>query len=283
MMRVIIDGVEVAEADANVSVFDWGVQRGFGVFEVIRSYGGVTFRLGPHLERLERSAAALHIAHPPASDLTAWAKDVAEDGGDCLVRIMVTGGSRDELVSSPIRTIVLWEPVPEVPERLELLPVAAPWHPAGEASGFAGVKWLSYAPNMASIDMARRAGFHDAVLLSTDGQVLEGPTYTVAWVSEGRLETPSLQAGILASITREVLLECAELLGIPVKEGHFPLERMIEADEAVALSTVKEVTLVGRIGEHEIPIGPVSEKLAGAFRQLVSDEVAEAERARDRS
>lgn len=272
-MRVIIDGAEVTEAEASVSVFDWAVQRGFGVFEVIRSYGGSTFRLDAHLERLQRSAGALHIEHPPIEDIADWVGSVATAAGDCLVRVMVTGGSRDALVETPPRTVVLWEPVPEVPERLRLLPVTAPWHQGGDARGFPGVKWLSYAPNMASIDMARRAGFDDAVLVSSDGEVLEGPTYTVAWVSEGRLETPSLELGILASITREVLLECAARLDIAVKQGHFPLERMIEADEAVGLSTVKQVTPVSAIGEHAIPHGPVAGKLAAAFADIVTEEV----------
>jgi len=272
-MRVIIDGVEVSEADAAVTVFDWGIQRGFGVFEVIRAYGGSTFRLDAHLERLQRSAGALHIEHPPPGDIADWARSAAAAGGDCLVRVMVTGGSRDALLPTPPRTVVLWEPVPEVPDRLRLLPVTAPWHQGGDTRGFPGVKWLSYAPNIASMDMARRAGFDDAVLVSSDGEVLEGPTYTVAWVSHGRLETPSLELGILASITREVLLECAARLDIPVKQGHFPLERMIGSDEAIGLSTVKQVTPVSRIGEHEIPDGPVAGKLAGAFAEIVAEEV----------
>jgi branched-subunit amino acid aminotransferase/4-amino-4-deoxychorismate lyase len=271
-MRVIIDGVEVSEAEAAVSVFDWAVQRGFGVFEVIRSYDGATFRLDAHLERLQRSAGALHIEHPPTTDIADWARTAASAGGDCLVRVMVTGGSRDALVDTPPRTVVLWEPVPDVPERLRLLPVTAPWHQGGDTRGFPGVKWLSYAPNMASMDMARRAGFDDAVLVSSDGEVLEGPTYTVAWVSDGRVETPSLELGILASITREVLLECAARLGIPVKQGHFPLARMIESDEAIGLSTVKQVTPVSRIGENDIPDGPIAGKLAGAFAEIVAEE-----------
>ena len=272
-MRVIIDGAEVSEAEASVSVFDWALQRGFGVFEVIRAYDSRPFRLDDHLERLQRSAGALHIEHPPVDDIATWVGKAATAGGDCLVRVMVTGGSRDALVETPPRTVVLWEPVPPVPDRLRLLPVTAPWHQGADTRGFPGVKWLSYAPNMASMDMARRAGFDDAVLVSSEGDVLEGPTYTVAWVSDGRLETPSLELGILASITREVLLECAARLDVPVKQGHFPLERMIEADEALGLSTVKQVTPVSQIGEHAIPDGPVAGRLAAAFAEIVAEEV----------
>ena len=171
-MRVLIDGREVAEGSAQVSVFDWGVQRGFGCFEVIGSYEGRPFRLGPHLERLNRSAAALRIDLAPLEDIADWVRAVAASGGDCQVRVLVTGGGRDELFDTPSRTVVLWEPKPHVPDLLRLLPTVATWHPATDR-GFAGVKWLSYAPNMASTDAARRAGFDDALLLSTDALVLE--------------------------------------------------------------------------------------------------------------
>ena len=273
-MRVLIDGVAVGEEAATVSVFDWGVQRGFGVFEVIRSYGGEPFRLEAHLERLHRSAAALHIDPPSIADLSSWVRTQAAAGGDVLVRVMLTGGSRDEQVPTPSRAIVLWEPIPSVPDRLKILPTAAPWHPGTDGAGFAGVKWLSYAPNMTCTDKARRAGFHDALLLSTDGHVLEGPTFTVAWTIDGMMETPSLELGILPSITREVLFECADRLGVAVKPGRFPLDRILHADEVLALSTVKEVTPVDTIGELDVPVGGLGPKLAATYADIVREETA---------
>ena len=270
---MLIDGREVAEGSAQVSVFDWGVQRGFGCFEVIGSYEGRPFRLGPHLERLNRSAAALRIDLAPLEDIADWVRAVAASGGDCQVRVLVTGGGRDELFDTPSRTVVLWEPKPHVPDLLRLLPTVATWHPATDR-GFAGVKWLSYAPNMASTDAARRAGFDDALLLSTDALVLEGPTFTVAWISEGMLETPTVGLGILASITRDVLFEAAGRLETPVHQGRYPLERLIGADEVVALSTVKEITPVAAVGEHAIAPGPIAAKLGAVFGDIVREELA---------
>jgi branched-chain amino acid aminotransferase len=155
---------------------------------------------------------------------------------------------------------------------VKVLPVVAPWHPATIASGFPGVKWTSYAPNMAATDRARALGYDDALLTTSDGIVLEGPTFTYAWIREGRLLTPSLDLGILPSITRDVVLECARRLGIEIDEGHHPLDSVLAADEVLALSTVKQVTPVSRVGEHQVPGGPVAARLATAFGAVVAAE-----------
>jgi branched-subunit amino acid aminotransferase/4-amino-4-deoxychorismate lyase len=272
-MRVLIDGVEVPEAEAGISVFDWGVQRGFGCFEVIRAYHGAPFRAAAHLDRLAGSAAALGIEVPPRQALEEWVRAVARAGGDCQVRVMLTGGGRDPLLPTAGRTIVLWEPLLPTPEALRLMPTEAPWHPGTDRSPFYAVKWLSYAANMASSDLARRQGYDDALLLTPDGLVLEGPTFSVAWVSGGHLETPSLGLGILPTITRAVLLgEAAPRLGLPVAEGVFPLGRLLEADEALALSTVKEVAPIAAVGDRALPRGEVGPRLAAAFREIVAAE-----------
>lgn len=273
-MRVLIDGVEVPEAEAGVSIFDWGLQRGFGCFEVIRAYDGRPFRLGAHLARLARSAASLGLPVPPRASLEEWVRAVSRAGGDCQVRVLLTGGGRDPLVPVPGRTVVLWEPIPDMRSPLRLLPIEAPWHPATDRSPFYAVKWLSYAPNMASTDIARREGYDEALLLSPDGLVLEGPTFSVAWVAGGRLETPALSLGILPSITRAVVLaEAAGRVGLEVAEGIFPLARLLEADEGLALSTVKEVVPIGAVGERSLPIGEAGRRLGEAFRDIVAAEI----------
>jgi branched-chain amino acid aminotransferase len=272
-VRVLIDGVEVPEGEAGISVFDWGLQRGFGCFEVIRAYHGVPFRAGAHLDRLAGSAAALGLQVPPRPALEDWVRAVSRAGGDCQVRVILTGGGRDLLVPAAGRSIVLWELLAPSPEVLRLCPLEAAWHPGTDRSPFYAVKWLSYAANMASTDQARHRGFDEALLLTPDGLVLEGPTFSVAWVCGGRLETPTLGLGILPSITRAVLLgEAAPRLGLEVAEGVFPLSRMVEADEALALSTVKEVAPVVAVGDHAVPRGEVCGRLASAFREIVAAE-----------
>jgi len=271
-MRVLIDGVETAAGDATVSVFDWGVLRGYGAFEVIRSYGGRPFRADQHIERMHRSAEALGLPAPP-SQLAEWVDAVAADGDDCLVRVLMTAGSRDSLTDAPGHVIVLWEEMPALPDAFRLSARPAPWHAGGDYSELTGAKTLSYAPNMAAAEAAAADGFDDALLLGRDGSVLEGPTFTVAWFRDGTLETPSLELGILASITRRVVLEVAADLGINVVEGTYPLERLTGADEAVVMSTVKEVAPLIAVDAAAIGTGSLTAKLRDAVRDRIAAEV----------
>ena len=130
-MRVLIDGKPHGDDEASISVFDWALQRGYGAFELIRSYAGVPFRLDRHLDRLGRSLEIMHIDAPDMGDVDEWARRQAAAGGDCFVRIFVTAGSRDSLYPSASRTVVLWEEMPDLPDEFRFLPLPAPWAPGG--------------------------------------------------------------------------------------------------------------------------------------------------------
>lgn len=262
---VLING---EESDGRIPVTDASVLRGDGCFEVLRAYQGRPFEVGGHLDRLEKSAAALRIELPPRRDLEAWIVRAAEAIGDCAVRVVVTRGPSVPGLSGPSLVIVFaheWDPGSQ-PARL--YPVKAPWHATGAHWDLAGAKVTSYAPNQAATRRAGLEGYDDALLVSTGGLILEGPTFAVAWVAGGVLETPTLELGILDSITRRVVLGEARRLGLEVVEGYWPLRRLESASEMMALSTVREVQPVSQVGELAIEPGPVTEKVAGAFRSL---------------
>jgi branched-subunit amino acid aminotransferase/4-amino-4-deoxychorismate lyase len=273
-MRVIIDGQPVDPQQATISVFDWGLLRGDGIFEAIRSYGGRLFQSDAHLARLQRSAELMQLDLPDIEKISGWATKVGEDGHDCTVRILVTRGGSEHDVACPSRVVVLWEPVPDLPLSVSVRPTPAPWQSGGIPWELMGAKTLSYAPNMSAWRVARAEGFSDALLVSRDGFVLEGPTFSIGWAVDGVIETPSLDLGILASITRTVTLEEAAGLGLVVDEGRFALDRVLEADEVFALSTLKEVTPVDRVGTTTFGAGPITGKLAAAYRARVERETA---------
>lgn len=264
-MDVILDGQPLPASAAAISVFDWGLQRGDGAFEVIRVYDGKPFALAQHLDRLRNSADLLGLSMPNADELAADVNALAASGGDCLIRIVLTRGGNLQTVDAPPRTIMTREPLPEVPVAYRLLPLAAPWHGASGGSELTGAKTISYAANMAASRHAHIEGYDDALLLGPGRVVLEGPTFSVGWVIDGVFETPGLDLNILSSITRAEVLKAAAELGVEVREVTVPLDRLLGADEVLALSTVREVAAVSAVGTTGFEPGPVGVSLAAAF------------------
>ncbi len=267
MNRWLVDG----EPAGTIPVSDSAVIRGDGCFEACRSYGGVLFKLDWHLDRLRRSADALSIDLPDRTVLEDWCREVVS-GGDEIVRIVVTRGDAVPGHDQPSRIIVLAHELPVRSGHVTLQPIIAPWHAAGRRSELAGAKTISYAPNLAASRSAQAAGFDDALLLGDDGTVLEGPTFSVGWVLDGRVRTPGLDLYILESITRRIVIEVAERDGLPIEEVRASIDELESASEAFAVSTVKEVTPVTAVGETTYPVGPVSARLAELFRRRVVQE-----------
>ena len=262
MTGVLIDGVP---SDGRIPVTDSSVLRGDGCFEVLRSYGGRPFALEEHLDRLAESARALAIGLPERSMLADWIVKVSAELVDGAVRVVVTRGSSVPGLDEPSRVIVFGHAWGRDIGPGRLLPVVAPWHAAGVDWELAGAKVLSYAPNMATTRRARSEGYEDALLVTTEGVVLEGPTFSLGWVVDGRLETPGLSLGILPSITRRLVLGIAEEIGLEVVEGSWELSRLDSATEVSAWSTIREVQPVVAVGERSWDPGPITAHIGSVF------------------
>jgi len=270
---ILVDGVLFEPEHATVSVLDIGLQRGYGCFETVRSYGGKAFRLDRHLDRLEGSATILRMPLPPRAKLEAWVSDRAAEG-DCSVRIIVTGGIDPERPGRGSSTIVIASSLPTIPERMRLQPRVAPWHPDGRASELTGAKSLSYGPNLAARLAAVHDGFDDALLIGTSGDVLEGPTYSLAWIVGDRLELPGSELGVLPGVTSGAVCELAPDAGLSVVPGRFTLERVLRADEVIAMSTLRAVRPVAAIGDVAVSQGPVATRLNDLYEKLVAVELS---------
>jgi len=234
-----VDGQLSAVAEATVPLKDDGLYRGDGVFEVIRLYAGRPFALEDHLDRLERSAAAIELPVDRPTLVDEIESLLAEFGaGDGQLRILITRGGR---------RIAVTEPLPERAETIRLATVT--YSPSVILTG---VKSLSYAANMQATRLAQGQGADEAVLVTPNGTVLEAPTSTIFWVSpQGILRTPSLESGVLQSITRARIV--AEL---EVEEGSWPVADLRAAQEAFLASTTREVQAVSAIDGTELPGAP---------------------------
>lgn len=256
-----IDGEITPPEEATISILDDGLLRGDGAFEVIKLYGGTAFRLDDHYARLGRSAAAIELEF----DLDALRGEVAamisEDADpDGCLRVVVTRGGRRLLT---IESTPEWPPS----ARIALVTLTP-------SEILVGVKSISYAGNMQATRIAAAAGADEAVYVRPDGVVLEAPTSSIFWTDhDGVLRTPSLDVGILDSITRAVVIE-----GTEVSEGHLSREELFAAEEAFLASTTREIQPISAIDGTELPIvdGPGAERAAAALRSAVDGERASA-------
>jgi 4-amino-4-deoxychorismate lyase len=250
---------------------DLGVARGESVFETLRVAGGRPAFLDLHLERLERSAARVAIDLPGGwRELVALATGAytADDG---VLRLTCSKGAPGAL---PVGYALL-TPVPAASVAAREQGVSAVTLTLGVPAALradapwllGGVKSTSYAVNMATLRAAEALGAEDAVWTSSDGYVLEAPTSTVAWVSDGRLVTPPAeQVGTLPGTTAAVALA---LSPVPVDVRLGTVEELHAADEVMLLSSVRGVTPVVRLDGRELGTGPVTAAVREAFERAV--------------
>jgi branched-chain amino acid aminotransferase len=255
-----IDGKVGPTSQARIPAADDGLLRGDGVFEVIRIYAGRPFALGEHLDRMERSAAAIELTferNPFQAEIAALLDELGEQ--EAQLRLVATRGGR---------RLAFTEKLPPYADQPTVTLATVTYSPTVILNG---VKSLSYAANMEASRLARAKGAEEALLVRPDGIVLEAPTSTIFWAKDGVLRTPALGTGILASITRDRIAQ-----ELDVEEGEFALDELLSADEAFLASTVREVQAVAAVDETEMPECPGGRttEAANAFSAVVDRELA---------
>src|SRR5215207_7572116 len=255
-----IDGRIGPADELTIPATDEGLLRGDGVFEVIRVYDGSPFALSEHLDRLERSGANLRLPEVFRTELEGEIPELLEARGgesfDGVLRIVVTRGGRRLLLTEPL--------TPKPPGvRLGIVTYAP-------TRVLDGIKSLSYGANMLTTRLAQERGFDEALLVTPHGRVLEAPTSTLFWVgSDGRLATPPLDEHILASITRRLVMEVAD-----VRERPCAMDDLRSAREAFLASTTREAQSIAAIEDFELPYGERTREVATALQQRIGEELA---------
>jgi len=278
LLAVAVSGRGVVDPDVPVvHADDEGFMRGRGAFETTRVYAGRPFRLDDHVARLQASAARLGLPPLDAGEIEALAAQALDAAGACaaFLRLYATPGREGS--GSPVVLALVGTLPPDLEElrarglRLVSVPlgldVSGSW-PLG------GVKSMSYAVNMMAVDEARRQGGDDALFLAQGRIVLEGPTANIWWRRGSTLHTPSLDLGILAGVTRAVVLERLPELGYEVREGVYEIDDLAAADEAFTTSSVREVmpavSLDGQPIGDGVP-GPAARALQKELRRLAAN------------
>jgi len=283
---VYVNGKFVPRSEAKVSVFDRGYLYGDGVFEGIRGYNGRIFRLDQHLERLYRGAKAITLDIPLTPEEL---KDVIietvrhNELRDCYIRVVVSRGEGDLGLNpmnchTPATIVVIVSHIALYPQevyeqgldlvtcttRRNLLTALNP-----------EIKSLNYLNNILARIEVVRAGAHEGLMLNHLGFVAEATGDNVFIVRGGVLRTPPAHTGILEGITRQVVLELAEEMGLPAREEEMTLYEVYTADECFLTGTAAEIVPVARtdgriIGDGKP--GPITKRLRERFEEVTVTE-----------
>jgi branched-chain amino acid aminotransferase len=275
-----VNGVITPAEEARVCVLDNGFTYGDSVYEVLRTYGGQPFEPGRHFRRLRRSAARLGFDVSAAdAQLLAQASALLAlaPEGESYIRIIVTRGVGDcsydfDRVQGPT-VVMIQKPLPPFPrEHYEdgVLVAAVEVRRNHPRALDPAIKSSNLLNNILALREAKARGAVEPLLLNQDGLLAEGASTNVFVARGGALLTPPLSAGILAGITREVVLELVAAMGIPCREQPLHLEDLLGADEAFLTSTTREVVPVRQVDDRPVAAGrpgPLTRRVMQAFRQ----------------
>jgi aminodeoxychorismate lyase len=226
-MIVFLNGKFVPEEQALVSVFDRGYLYGDGLFESMLLLNGKPFHWAQHLERLERGAKFLKIRIPfSPEELRDFARRLCHENRshNSLLRLTLSRGVGLRGYSPKGAEI------PTLAMSLHPVPTFDPENPPGwrlVTSSFrlpaneplAHFKTCNKLPQVLARAEADAAGADEALLLNTDGYLAEGASSNLFWIANDVICTPPLAAGVLAGVTRGVVLELCQSLRLDFHEA----------------------------------------------------------------
>lgn len=260
LLAVAVAGRGLVDPDEPVFVADdEALLRGSAAFETLPVYGGRPFLLEPHVARLRYSVERLGL--PAVDGVEELAVLVAGVAPECVLRLYRT--DRTLLATGAA--------MPHDLEELRRAGLAVRTVEVGSPTEtLAGVKSTSYAFSFTARREAAALGADD-VVFTGGGLVLEAATANVWWRHGEVLFTPATGAGVLPGVTREAVRGLAAEAGYDVREGAFPVEKLLEADEAFETSSIREVVAVVSVDGRQVGDGlpgPAAARLQEALRVL---------------
>ncbi len=286
-MNIFLDGLIVPETEAVVSVYDHGFLYGDGVYETMRSYDGVVFMMSRHLQRLVRSASLIRLGAPEKESLidAVYKTLEANELSDAYIRITLSRGKGaiglDPDLCGKQTLVVITEPFREYPvscyEKGVHLIFAKTRRNLVEAID-PKIKSLNFLNNILAKVEAKERGAYEAVMLNAAGFLTEGTVSNIFFVRHGILCTPSLEAGVLDGITREIVIGLAERNGIRVQEGMFYPEDLFGASEVFFTNTTAEVMPVALVEDTEFEVGEITRTLRSLYKAEVKQYVGNTKR-----
>ena len=282
---VYIDGEYYPKSEAKISVFDHGFLYGDGVFEGIRAYNGIVFKLKEHIDRLYSSARAIMLEIPLSKEemIEAVLETLRKnDLRDAYIRLVITRGIGD-LGLDPRKcpkpsVIIIAVPLLRLydeEKRRQGISMIVSWTRRDPVDATSHeIKSLNYLNSILAKIEANNAGVDEALILDANGYICEATGENIFIVKNGKLYTPPRTSGALPGITAGVIKRIAKNLGYEVIERNLTVTELYEADEAFLTGTGAEIMPIREVNKRKIgegKMGPITEKILEEFKRIVQD------------
>jgi len=277
-MKIYLNGEFVEKEQAKISVYDHGLLYGDGVFEGIRVYDGVIFKLKEHIDRLFDSATSLQIdIQTSKEEISKIVIDTIRINGlqDAYIRLVITRGVGDLgldprkcpkptifCIAEPMNPLLGEDGIKVITSSIRRLPVDV-LNPA--------VKSLNYLNSILAKIQANYAGCDEAFLLDSEGYVAEGTGDNIFVIKNGKIKTPPVSSSVLKGITRDAVVDLAKEQGYEIVEEKLTLHDLYVADELFITGTAAELANVVEIDGRIInngEMGEITKKLSKEFKKI---------------
>jgi len=280
-MKVYINGKFYEKKDAKISVFDHGLLYGDGVFEGIRSYNRLVFKLKEHIDRLFESAHTIMLEIPLTKEqMTKAVISTLKENAlrDSYIRLVVTRGEGDlgldpRKCEGKAAIIIITDKIALYPnsekiykEGLEIITVPTIRN-LPEALN-PQIKSLNYLNNILAKIEAINAGYDEAIMLDSLGYVAECTGDNIFIVKRNHLYTPPQCMGTLRGITRDTVLEISRVDRIPVHEHVLTRHEVYISDECFLTGTAAEIIPVVKVDGRTIGSGKPGRLTLGLMKKF---------------
>lgn len=277
-MFVFLNGKFVPEKKAVISVFDRGFLYGDGLFETIRIFNGIPFRWPQHMQRLQQGAAFLKIKPPftPAKLHIFANKLIAKNKmSDSILRLTLsrgvgTPGYSTKDANKPTLVMSL-RPAPRLDQKISQWNLITSSFRMPSNDPLARFKTANKLSQILARAEADAQSTNEALLLNTNGFVVEGTSSNLFWIKRGTIYTSPLIAGILPGVTRSVVFEIASKLKILIREENIRMKELVKADgiflSLSSLGIVEAKSLAGK----KLKKSPLTAQIARTYTDMVMD------------
>jgi len=259
--KIFLNDKLVNIEESQISAGDSGFLYGAGLFETMRTYNDIVFRLDDHLDRLLTSAKALFIEHSYNKEyLTEAVNKVLEANNltDARLRLTLTAGTFSQTQAIPNPTLLI------TATKLQLYPaeyykkgVLVVLCPARQniTDPACGHKTTSYLSRMLALKQAHEKKAAEALWFTIDSRLAEGCISNVFLVKDSKLFTPTTNTPVLPGIARKTVCELAIANKIELIEKDLTIDDLLGADEVFITNVIMQVMPVVGIEKHNVSEG----------------------------